>query len=90
MLAPSVRVTKPDDIEIRKALEVGAEGVIIPHVRTIEDMKACVRSAKFPPLGRRGGDSTVRSVDMANAQINASDYIENSNATELVIPMARS
>ena len=29
-VSPLVRVTRPDEIEIRKALEMGAEGVIIP------------------------------------------------------------
>ncbi len=87
-VSPLVRVTKPDDIEIRKALEMGAEGVIVPHVRTVEDMKLCVRSAKFPPLGRRGYDSTVRSAGYGYTNFNAAEYIDMSNATELVIPMA--
>ena len=34
-VSPLVRVTKPDMIEIRKALEMGAEGVIIPHVLSL-------------------------------------------------------
>ena len=59
-VSPLVRVTKPDMIEIRKALEMGAEGVIVPHVRTIEEMEICVKGAKFPPLGRRGFDVNVR------------------------------
>jgi len=87
-VSPLVRVTRPDEIEIRKALEMGAEGVIIPHVKTVEDMKTCVRGAKFPPIGRRGYDGTVRSAGYGYANYDASKYIENSNATELVIPMA--
>jgi 4-hydroxy-2-oxoheptanedioate aldolase len=75
-------------IQIRKALEMGAEGVIVPHVRTKEDMEICVRGAKFPPLGRRGYDATVRSANYGGAGFVASDYIEYSNSTELVIPMA--
>lgn len=87
-VSPLVRVTRPDEIEIRKALEMGAEGVIIPHVKTKEDMETCVRGAKFPPLGRRGYDATVRSAGYGFADYNAGAYIENSNGTELVIPMA--
>lgn len=87
-VSPLVRVTKPDVIEIRKAFEMGAEGVIVPHVMTKEDMETCVRGAKFPPLGRRGYDATVRSAGYGGAGFGASEYIENSNATELVIPMA--
>lgn len=87
-VSPLVRITKPDEIEIRKVFEMGAEGVIIPHVRTFEEMQLCVRSAKFPPLGRRGYDSTVRSAGYGFANFDASKYIEYSNSTELVIPMA--
>jgi 4-hydroxy-2-oxoheptanedioate aldolase len=87
-VSPLVRVTRPDEIEIRKALEMGAEGVIVPHVKNKADMEACVRGAKFPPVGRRGYDSTVRSAGYGYANYNASEYIEHSNETELVIPMA--
>ncbi len=87
-VSPLVRVTRPDEIEIRKALEMGAEGVIVPHVKTKEDMEICVRGAKFPPKGRRGYDSTVRSAGYGYANYNAGEYIEHSNDTELVIPMA--
>ncbi|MFA5659111.1 MAG: aldolase/citrate lyase family protein [Oscillospiraceae bacterium] len=87
-VSPLVRVTRPDEIEIRKAFEMGAEGVIVPHVRTKEDAEICVRGAKFPPIGRRGYDSTVRSANYGFANFNAGEYIENSNGTELVIPMA--
>lgn len=87
-VSPLVRVTCPDMIQIRKALEMGAEGVIVPHVRTKEEMETCVRGAKFPPKGRRGYDATVRSAAYGGAGFNASEYIEHSNGTELVIPMA--
>ncbi len=87
-ISPLVRVTCPDMIEIRKAFEMGAEGVIVPHVRTKEEMEICVRGAKFPPKGRRGYDATVRSAAYGGAGFNASEYIEYSNDTELVIPMA--
>lgn len=87
-ISPLVRVTRPDEIEIRKALEMGAEGVIVPHVRNKEEAEICVRGAKFPPIGRRGYDATVRSANYGFANYSASEYIENSNNTELVIPMA--
>lgn len=87
-VSPLVRVTRPDEIEIRKALEMGAEGVIIPHVHDVREMQLCVTSSRFPPLGRRGYDSTVRSAGYGYARYDASSYIEHSNATELVIPMA--
>jgi len=87
-VSPLVRVTRPDEIEIRKALELGAEGIIVPHVKTKEDMEICVRGSKFPPKGRRGYDATVRSANYGAIGFNSSEYIKNSNDTEMVIPMA--
>lgn len=86
-ISPLVRVTKPDEVEIRKALEMGAEGVIVPHVKTKEEMERCVRGAKFPPKGRRGLDFGVRSSGYGFAHYEDSSYIAYSNETELVIPM---
>lgn len=86
-ISPLVRVTKPDEVEIRKTLELGAEGVIIPHIKTLDEMKTCVRGAKFPPLGRRGIDIGVRSSCYGLREYE-SDYRRYSNETELVIPMA--
>lgn len=86
-ISPLLRVTKPDEVEIRKALEIGAEGVIVPHIKTIDEMKTCIRGAKFPPLGRRGIDIGVRSAGYGLAEYDT-DYRTYSNDTELVIPMA--
>lgn len=86
-ISPLLRVTKPDEVEIRKALEIGAEGVIIPHIKTVEEMKVCVKGAKFPPLGRRGIDIGVRSDCYGLETYEDSDYRHYSNDTELVIPM---
>lgn len=87
-ISPLVRVTRPDEIEIRKVLELGAEGVIIPHVHNKKEMEECIRGAKFPPLGRRGYDSSVRSAGYGMVNYDANKYIDYSNDTELVIPMA--
>ncbi len=86
-VSPLVRVTRPDMIEIRKALEMGAEGVIIPHVRTKEDAELCVRAGKLPPKGRRGFDMTVRSARYGVGVDNLA-YIQHSLETEMIIPMA--
>lgn len=85
-VSPLVRVTEPDMIQIRKALEMGAEGVIVPHVRTMEDMKTCVRAAKFPPKGRRGFDTTVRAAQFGMG-LDGQEFVKTANETELVIPM---
>ena len=53
-VVPIVRVDRDDPYIIRKALEVGAGGIIVPHVLTVADVEDVVRASKFPPKGIRG------------------------------------
>ena len=39
-----------------QALEFGANGLMIPHVRSVEEARQWVDWVRFPPLGRRGFD----------------------------------
>jgi 4-hydroxy-2-oxoheptanedioate aldolase len=87
-VSPLVRVARIDEVEIRKALEMGAEGVIIPHVRTKEEAEICVRGAKFPPKGRRGVDGTVKAARFSARGFNWEQYIQESNDNTMVLPMA--
>jgi len=52
-VVPLLRVDHDKDV-IRKALEIGAGGILIPHVITPEEMEDAVSAAKFPPRGIRG------------------------------------
>ncbi|MEY4938460.1 MAG: hypothetical protein RIQ93_195 [Verrucomicrobiota bacterium] len=49
-----VRVTHCDPIEIRRCLDVGASGVIVPLVESAEQARRAVSAAKYPPVGNRG------------------------------------
>jgi len=53
-IVPLVRVDKDNPYLIRKALEIGAGGVIVPDVHTVKEAKAVVQASRFPPLGTRG------------------------------------
>jgi 4-hydroxy-2-oxoheptanedioate aldolase len=48
-----VRVPWNQPDHIMKALDAGAQGVIVPMVSTEEDAKAAVAAAKYPPVGMR-------------------------------------
>ncbi|HMN86463.1 MAG TPA: aldolase/citrate lyase family protein [Bauldia sp.] len=89
-IAPLVRVRGTIEWDIRKSLELGAAGVIVPQVGTADQARAIVRAAKFPPLGRRGGDASVRAAGFAGPGFKWSTYTEGQNASTLVIPMAES
>ena len=49
-----VRVGSLDRVEILHALDAGAIGVIIPHVKSVADAQEAVRAAHYPPFGYRG------------------------------------
>jgi 4-hydroxy-2-oxoheptanedioate aldolase len=83
-----IRLTGDDEVDIRKVLEMGVEGVVIPHIRTREDMAGVVRAAKFPPLGRRGAESAVRAAGFGGPGFSWPEYIRKSNEESLIIPMA--
>ena len=49
-----VRVPANDEIWIKKALDIGANGIIAPQVNSAADAEAIVRMCKYPPDGTRG------------------------------------
>lgn len=53
-IVPLVRVDKDNPYIIRKVLEIGAAGFIIPNIKNAEEVKYIVKAAKFPPEGERG------------------------------------
>ena len=87
-VASVVRLTGTNEVDIRKTLEMGAEGVVIPHVRTKGEAEEIVRAAKFPPQGRRGAESNVRAAAFGGPGFNWQAYIQRSNEESLIIPMA--
>jgi len=50
---PFIRVPDATEGDIQKATDLGALGIIIPMVDSIEKVKNAVRFAKYPPLGVR-------------------------------------
>jgi len=52
--APLVRVAKNDEALILNALDIGAHGVVIPHIESKEDAELAISHAKYHPLGKRG------------------------------------
>jgi 2-keto-3-deoxy-L-rhamnonate aldolase RhmA len=49
-----VRVPEHDENALMQALDLGAEGVVVPHVETGAECAAAVRAALYPPRGARG------------------------------------
>jgi len=56
-ITPILRIDKGDPYIIRKALEIGAGGVLVPDITTKEEVEEVIKAAKFPPGGTRGYSS---------------------------------
>ncbi|MET9809975.1 HpcH/HpaI aldolase family protein [Streptomyces halstedii] len=59
-LVPIVRVPDKNPSTIQKILDAGAEGVLVPHVDTVEEAEAVGRACRFPPHGTRGAGGTSK------------------------------
>ena len=49
-----VRVSKNDEVYIKRVLDAGADGIIVPMVNNAEDALKAVEFVKYPPVGKRG------------------------------------
>jgi len=79
-----LRVPLNDEIWIKKALDIGASGIIIPQVNSRQEAERAVRFCKYPPQGSRG-------VGVARAQgygARLQDYLDSANDEITVIVQA--
>lgn len=51
---PLVRVAGTDAVLIKQALDIGAQGIMVPQVEDAAEARRIVEYAKYPPVGSRG------------------------------------
>jgi len=49
-----VRLTSNDQNQIKRVMDAGAQGIVVPMVKNVEDAKSAVAATRYPPLGNRG------------------------------------
>jgi len=74
-VTPLVRVGKNDSCIIKRVMDSGAHGVIVPMVNSREDAERAVKSVKYPPVGFRG-------VGLARAQKYGAGFEQYKNWAE--------
>ncbi len=85
-LTPLARVKEISRAAILKTLDVGAKGIIIPQVKTVEDVKEIVKYGKYQPIGERGVAGQRANgfgFDMGGS---LEDWFRISNEETLIIP----
>jgi len=53
-MASFVRLGEKSALEALKALDSGAQGIIIPHIESVKDAKEAISFTKYYPIGQRG------------------------------------
>lgn len=78
-----IRVPYNDKTMIKRALDTGADGLIIPLVNSREEAEYAVKAMKYPPWGERGAG-------LARAQgygLSMGEYLETANEETMTILM---
>ncbi|MFG2096775.1 HpcH/HpaI aldolase/citrate lyase family protein [Streptomyces sp. NPDC048612] len=83
-LTPFVRVPEDDPGAVLRALDAGAMGIVVPHVRSRADIDAAIRAARYAPEGMRslnGGRGP------GFGRIDPAEYLRRANAEIMVIAL---
>jgi 2-keto-3-deoxy-L-rhamnonate aldolase RhmA len=80
--AAIVRVPWNDPVLIKPILDMGADGIIAPMVRTVEEAKQAVAACLYPPQGIRGYGPRRPS---AYGRLGGPDFVRKMNESIIVI-----
>lgn len=78
---PIVRVPWNDPVYVKRSLDLGVSGVMIPYVNNRDEAVIGVRSAKYPPAGIRGAAPRRASL----FGLDWDDYLASANDNLLVV-----
>jgi len=79
---PIARVPRGEHYLIKRVLDAGAMGIVVPMVDTVEEAKLAIAAAKYPPTGNR---SVGGSMHALNFGATAGEYYARANDEILVI-----
>lgn len=80
-VSPLIRLTANDPRQIKRVMDAGAHGIIVPMICSADDAKNAVSAIKYPPMGTRG-------VGLARAQgygFTFKEYMARINGDSIVI-----
>lgn len=79
---PLVRVPEGSHAWIKRVLDAGAMGIVVPMVDTVEQAQAVIAAAKYPPQGNRSAGGGWHALNFAAAP---SEYYTAANEQVLVV-----
>ena len=79
---PLARVPRGDHDHIKRVLDAGAFGIVVPMVNTVEQAKEAIAAAKYPPVGNRSLGGTLHALNFAATP---GDYYRRANDEIMVV-----
>ncbi len=81
--APLMRVPANDPVWIKRALDIGIAGIMIPAVDNAAEAEAAVAACRYPPEGRRGMAPTIVRASAYGADWRG--YVERAAKEDLLV-----
>lgn len=81
-VSPIIRIRGPAHDIIKRALDTGAHGIMVPQINNADEAQQIVQSAKFPPQGVRGQGSAFPAIGHGLA---TPEYMKSANETILTM-----
>ncbi|KAJ9623794.1 hypothetical protein H2204_011086 [Knufia peltigerae] len=81
-VSPIIRIRGPAHDIIKRALDTGAHGIMVPQINTAEEARQVVASCKFPPQGVRGQGSAFPAIAHG---LSTPEYMKSANETILTM-----
>ncbi|KAF2638162.1 Phosphoenolpyruvate/pyruvate domain-containing protein [Massarina eburnea CBS 473.64] len=82
-VSPLVRIAANEAWMVKRALDAGAHGIVVPLIYTVDDAKRLVSSTKFPPEGHRGFGSPFTPQNFTNESM--THYLQNANSSLITV-----
>ncbi|KAL9570125.1 hypothetical protein ACKAV7_005633 [Fusarium commune] len=82
--SPIVRIPGIESWMIKRALDSGAHGILVPLLRTAQEAREIVKAAKFPPQGTRGFGSPY-AMERFSPMPTMTEYLQQANSSLLTI-----
>lgn len=76
-----VRIPWNDPVRLKRVLDVGVQGVMVPMIETAEEARTLVDATRYPPQGSRG----IAGGRASNYGMDLEEYVKSANGTIPII-----
>ena len=84
-ITPIVRVPGKEHHHASRLLDAGAQGIVVPHVDTVEEVERAVAYCKYPPVGHRSVMGVLPQFAYRSVPVSESTSIANQETLVIVM-----